>query len=385
MSALLLLSSITTTSLEGGPDIRRDKAVQGHRSRLQGRRGLELLQRWQRQPGPRLRSMSSRQAGLPPALDIPWAMNDEVAHFVRHYAGPGRQYFQKWLDRGWALIPRLRQGLEEEGAPLDLVYLAMIESGFRGQAKSRAGAQGLWQFIGATGRAFGLDRSAWVDDRGDPEEATRAAARYLLRLHDRFQDWHLAWAAYNAGPGRVARAMRETGETEFWKIAHAGALPRETREYVPRILAAATIATRPERYGFRVNRPKTPVVIRKVLVERPLAFGTIEKTCGIAAGQLIELNPNLYRKVTPPAHMVGEPHALSIPSSAAKDCAELLAKLPPEANHYVHNYTIKSGDTLGGIASRWNVKVSLLMQVNNLGPRSVLRIGRRLVIPTTTP
>ena len=385
MSALLLLSSLTATSLQRGPDLRRDKAVQGHRSSPRAYRGLELLQGWQRKPGPQLRSMSSRQAGLPPALDIPWAMNEEVAHFVRHYAGPGRQYFQKWLDRGWALIPRLRQGLEQEGAPLDLVYLAMIESGFRGQAKSRAGAQGLWQFIGATGRAFGLDRSAWVDDRGDPEEATRAAARYLLRLYDRFQDWHLAWAAYNAGPGRVYRAMRETGETEFWKIAQAGALPRETREYVPRILAAATIATQPERYGFRINRPKSPVVIRKVLVERPLTFETIENACGIKAGQLIELNPNLYRKVTPPAHMVGEPHPLSIPASAAEDCAELLVKLPPEANHYVHNYTIKSGDTLGGIASRWNVKISLLMQVNNLGPRSVLRIGRRLVIPTTTP
>ena len=330
-------------------------------------------------------ALSSRQTGLAPALDIPWAMNEEVAHFVRHYSGPGRQYFQKWLDRGGALIPRLRQGLEQEGAPLDLVYLAMIESGFRTQAKSRAGAQGLWQFIGATGRAFGLNRSAWVDDRGDPEEATRAAARYLLRLHDRFQDWHLAWAAYNAGPGRIARAMRETGETEFWKIAQTGALPRETREYVPRILAAATIATRPERYGFRVNRPKEPVTIRKVLVERPFSFETIEKTCQIETGQLIQLNPNLYRKVTPPAHMVGQPHSLAIPTSAATNCAELLSQLPPEANHYVHNYTIKSGDTLGGIANRWNVKIGLLMRVNNLSSRTVLRIGQRLVIPTTTP
>ena len=179
--------------------------------------------------------------------------------------------------------------------------------------------------------------------------------------------------------------MRETGETEFWKIAQTGALPRETREYVPRILAAATIATRPERYGFRVNRPKEPVTIRKVLVERPLSFETIEKTCQIETGQLIQLNPNLYRKVTPPAHMVGQPHSLAIPTSAATNCAELLSQLPPEANHYVHNYTIKSGDTLGGIANRWNVKIGLLMRVNNLSSRTVLRIGQRLVIPTTTP
>lgn len=385
MNLLFLLSTLTVTGHSQGIAAHDDRLQQGPRlvDRLQ--RGQRLMRRWHKRPGAVLKTLSSRQAGSPPALDIPWTMNDDVAHFVRHYTGPGRHYFQGWLDRSWAIIPKLRRGLERQGAPVDLVYLAMIESGFRNQARSSAGAQGIWQFIGATGRAFGLDRSAWVDDRGDPEQATDAAARYLLRLHDRFQDWYLAWAAYNAGPGRIARAMRQTGSRDFWLIAETDALPRETREYVPRILAAATIATQPERYGFRINRPKNTSPARRVMVSRPLSFDTIEKSCEVEAGSLVRLNPDLYRKVTPPGHIVGKPHELSVPETAAADCADRLAKLPPAANHYVHNYTIKSGDTLGGIASRWNVKISLLMQVNNLNGRSVLRIGRKLVIPTNTP
>ena len=324
-------------------------------------------------------ALSSHSTGAPPALDIPWTTNPKVQAYIRFFTGRGRRTFQRWLDRSAVFIPQLRPILEEVGAPRDLVYLAMIESGFRARARSRAGAQGVWQFIPATARSFGLKTGHFVDERADLGQATRAAARYLLALHDRFDDWYLAWAAYNAGPGRVRRAQTRTGERDFWLISSE--LPRETRNYVPKLLAAATLAQRPEHYGFRPPNPEEVIETKKLPIARPLALTKIAEVCGIDSAMLWQLNPTLKQGITPPEHLYGKAFELSLPKATPEDCGEKLAKLPVEENRFIQTYRIRRGDTLSGIARRWGAKVLEIARANNITTRSTLRLGQKLIIP----
>jgi membrane-bound lytic murein transglycosylase D len=183
--------------------------------------------------------------------DIPIEVNEQVVRCVRKLSSPGaRPYFARWLARSHRVLPRIRAVLREEGVPEDLVYLAMVESGFASNARSRAGAVGAWQLLPSTARRYGLRQDPRVDERRDPEKAARAAARFLGELHRQLGDWHLAFAAYNAGPARILKARR-LGYDTFWEMArHPGVLPRETRAYVPTVLAAAIIARHPESFGF---------------------------------------------------------------------------------------------------------------------------------------
>jgi membrane-bound lytic murein transglycosylase D len=325
--------------------------------------------------------LSSRQAGTPPPLDIPWTMNRSVARYMAFFTGPGRRTFQIWLDRSATMIPRIHPVLARAGAPRSLVYLAMIESGFRATARSHAGAQGVWQFIGPTGRAFGLRTGHFVDERADLDKATQAAARYLLRLHDRFGDWHLAFAAYNTGPGRVARALHRRAATSYWEIRDV--LPRETANYVPKMLAAATLASAPARYGFRPPSGEAPVAVRSLPVARPLELKKIAEVCGIDPVVLIDLNPTLKQKITPPEHLYGSPFGLRVPEATPEDCSKKLVALPVAENRFLHTYKVLRGDTLSGIAAKWGTSVSTLVRANNLGRRSTLRLGQRIFIPLT--
>ncbi len=324
-------------------------------------------------------ALSSHTSGTPPALDIPWTTNPKVQAYMRFFTGRGRRTFQKWLDRSAVFIPQLRPILEEVGAPRDLVYLAMIESGFRARARSSAGAQGVWQFIPATARSFGLKTGHFVDERADLGQATRAAARYLLALHDRFDDWYLAWAAYNAGPGRVRRAQTRTGERDFWLISSE--LPRETQNYVPKLLAAATLAQRPQHYGFRTPNPEEVIETKKLAIGRPLSLAKIAEVCGIDSAMLWQLNPTLKQGITPPEHLYGKAFELSLPKATPEDCGDKLAKLPVEENRFIQTYRIKRGDTLSGIARRWGAKVLEIARANNITTRSTLRLGQKLIIP----
>ena len=326
-----------------------------------------------------VQSLSKHANGTPPALDIPWTTNPEVQAYIRFFTGRGRRTFQRWLDRSALLIPQLRPILEEVGAPRDLVYLAMIESGFRARARSRAGAQGVWQFIPATARAFGLKTGHFVDERADLGQATRAAARYLLALHDRFDDWYLAWAAYNAGPGRVRRAQTRTGESDFWSISSE--LPRETRNYVPKLLAAATLAQRPEHYGFRTPSPEEVIETKLLPVSRPLSLEKIAEVCGLDGAMLWQLNPTLKQGITPPAHLYGKAFELRLPKVTPEDCGDKLAKVPVEETRFIQTYRVKRGDTLSGIARRWGAKILEIARANNITTRSTLKLGQKLIIP----
>lgn len=190
---------------------------------------------------------------VPAEFDIPVVVNPMVEKWMRYFLGRGRKWFQKYLDREHAYRPMMEAELRAAGMPLDLIYVSMIESGFSNTARSFASAVGLWQFMAPTARAYGLRVDYWSDERVDPEASTRAAIQYLSDLHDLQGDWYLAWASYNAGPGRVNGAIKRHGTRNFWVIAEQETLAEETRNYVPKVLAAAIIGKHPDRYGFDVQ------------------------------------------------------------------------------------------------------------------------------------
>lgn len=251
--------------------------------------------------------------------DIPIEINSQVVKAIRRFQSPDqRPTFVRWVSRSHRWAPRFRAILREQGVPGDLVYLAMVESGFSPHAQSPVGAVGPWQLLAATARQLGLRHDRWVDERRDPEKAARAAARFLRSLHARTGDWPLAWAAYNAGPTRVARAMRR-GLAGFWEMERRRALPGETRGYVPRILAAAIIARHPEAFGFAADElaPEAWVDYEWVLVARTTPLARLAAAAGVTPRLLRELNPELRRARTPP-----RPYLLKIPRASAARFAE---------------------------------------------------------------
>lgn len=254
--------------------------------------------------------------------DLPNLDHPRVDDFVEVFTGRKRAEFGTFLARMGQYQPMISAKLEERGMPQDLIYLAMIESGFDPKAYSHAHASGLWQFISGTGTRYGLDINRAVDERRDPEKATDAALDYLTDLHRRFGSWYLAAAAYNTGEGRVQRIMREeTGSREaqdeyaYYRIAHR--LPRETRDYVPLMVAAARIAKEPQKYGFENVRPLAPAEAATVEVAPATPLSAIARAAGTTAGELRELNPQLKLART----RNDEPSEIRIPAEAKESFA----------------------------------------------------------------
>jgi membrane-bound lytic murein transglycosylase D len=237
---------------------------------------------------------------------LPMEVNARVERWIGRFLGEERASFEQFLVREGLYGGMVRQKLRSRGMPEQLLYLAMIESGFSASATSPVAAAGLWQFLGATARHYGLSVDGWVDERRDPVRATDAALDYLEELHEEFGSWYLAAAAYNAGPHRVAAALRRLGsqdmtgedaETLYWRIIED--LPRETREYVPRILAAALLAEQAAHFGFDVE-PDLPYLFDQVLVPGGTPLTRVATALDVAPSLLRELNPHLIRGVTPP-------------------------------------------------------------------------------------
>ena len=233
--------------------------------------------------------------------DIPVELNDAVVAYIRFFQTDTREAFGRWLARSTRYLPMMRQVLEKRGLPLDLVYLSMIESGFSSYAYSFAKAAGLWQFMVGTSRRYGLHTDFWVDERRDPAKSTEAAARYLSDLRARYHgDWYLAWAGYNAGEGKVDRAIRNDKSKDFWMLMGKGrTLRAETKHYVPKLIAAALIAKHPERFGFHVNF-EPPAEVDEVQVPDATDLHVIAKAAGVTFEQVRDLNPELRRFCTPP-------------------------------------------------------------------------------------
>lgn len=337
--------------------------------------------------GVEARRLALRLSGQPPDhhlklallnFDIPLANHPLVDVYIDYFTGRGRFFFEKWLARAPRYIPLMQKILAAKGVPKDLVYLAMIESGFSAKAFSSAAASGYWQFIGSTGRVFGLTHDIWVDERRDFIRATEAAADYLSQLYKETGDWHLAWASYNAGEGRVRRALEKYGSTDFWSlIEHKNSLAKETMHYVPKIIAAAIVAKDAERYGFNNLHALQPFQYDEIVVKEATDLRFVANQTHVSLDTLRDLNPALLHDVTPP----GRKMTLRVPTGQGPAVAALLDGLPLQKRLTYEHHTVRRGDTLAGISRRYNANVEAIKEFNNLRDRRALRLGEELIVP----
>ncbi|MEN3026730.1 MAG: LysM peptidoglycan-binding domain-containing protein [Chlorobiota bacterium] len=334
-------------------------------------------------------------AGEPnvPKTTIPLPRNEYVERALGFLSKDrGRRFMQRWLERSGRYFPMMRRMVAEEGLPEEIIYLSMIESGLNPFAVSWAGAVGLWQFIYSTGRLYGLRVTPWVDERRDPEKATRAALRHLRDLYTEFGDWHLALAAYNCGAQAVRRALAQARRAlaeestaappqhlTFWDIREY--LPRETRNYVPLYIATTLIALNPRLYGFNPDElTYEPEYVYDVYeLSEPMNLQAVARCLDISVDSLRQLNPELLSHSTPPDVPA---YHLKIPLGRREAFQQCLSALSPAEKQPWIVHIVRRGETLAGIAARYGVPVSELQRLNRLGRR--LRAGMRLHIPVVT-
>jgi membrane-bound lytic murein transglycosylase D len=311
--------------------------------------------------------------------DLPLTLTDPVLSFLNFFQTErGRAIVENGLRRAGRYRDMIRRVLVEEGMPGDLIYLAQAESAFEPQALSRAGARGLWQFMSYRGKQYGLEHSWWLDERQDPEKATRAAAHHLRDLYDMFGDWYLVMAAYNSGPGTVQHAIERTGYADFWELYKANVLPQETRNYVPIILALTLISKDPARYGIEFT-PDEPLKVDRVQPGHPVDLRLVSETIDVDVDTLRLLNPELLRLVTPT-----DPHfVLYIPAGKAEEFEKDMTEIPPENWVSWRRHRVEEGETLSSIARRYRITVASLAQVNGLDPQARPEVSAKLIIPAT--
>lgn len=322
--------------------------------------------------------LEAKKKGELPKFDIPVVRNASVEMWLNYFQGRGRKWFNIWLERSGRYIPMMRQIIREHGLPEDLVYLAMIESGFSAQAYSRAAAVGHWQFMRATGRMYGLKVNFWLDERRDPEKATVAAARHLKDLYDRFKDWKLAAAAYNAGAGKVSRAIRRYSTEDFWEISKGRYLARETRNYVPKLIAAALIAKNPEAYGFSNVRYQAPLTFEEVIVAKPVDLKVLARKAGTKYEEIQRLNPELNFHVTPPYE---KNYRLRVPSNTSQAFVVAYSQLGPDDFFKYAQHRIQRGETISTIASRYGISQREIIRMNKIRNTRAIQIGQNLILP----
>src|SRR5688500_16130551 len=344
-------------------------------------------------------SASNELAGV--KWDLPVTRNDRVDTWINFLQNDNKEHTELWLERSGKYTPMIREQLRARGMPEDLIYLAFIESGYSTKARSHAAAVGLWQFIAETGKRYGLEVNSYVDERRDPVRSTSAALDYLQELYDRFGSWYLAAAAYNTGENRVDRILRERAggargdDGLFWKIAPY--LPRETRDYVPLMLAAGHIAKEPAKYGFANLEYHSPLDFETVWVPGSTDLSLVAKASGVETSTVVDLNPHLTRLRTPTsrAYAVRVPRGSTVAFEAQfpalyRESRLARAKEEPKAAAKVATATtarathrVRSGETLTHIARRYGITVNALRSANgNLSPRK-LRVGQTVRLPAS--
>jgi membrane-bound lytic murein transglycosylase D len=309
--------------------------------------------------------------------DLPLVLNDQVAMFINYFSSPrGRAT----LEHAWARSGRYRDMVarifKEEGVPQDLIYLAQAESGFQPLALSRAGARGMWQFMAGSGALYGLERSWWVDDRQDPEKATRAAARHLKDLYKQFGDWYLAMAAYNSGASTVQHAVERTGYADFWELYQRGVLPKETRNYVPIILAETIMAKNPEHYGLQRVAPDPAAPVDQVTIGYPVDLRLVAECVDTSVTYLQELNPSLLRMTTPK----DQSFTLNLPAGSREKYESAMTAIPPDMRTWWRYHHVEYGDTLASIARKYHTPSASIAEANSLTGDEV-KVGSKLIIP----
>lgn len=323
--------------------------------------------------------MTLEQAGIDASkYDFPIVLNDQVQYYLDLFQGKQRNYYTHWLARSTAYRPHIEAELKKAGLPKDLVFLAMIESGYNPSAYSPANACGLWQFIEGTGRTYGLKIDAWVDERRDPEKATQAAIAYLSKLHRQFDDWYLAVAAYNTGERRIDDITTSSGTKDFWEISASDSLYMETKRYVPKLIAAIIIGRDPKKYGFTDIDYQSPRQHEEISVPGNIALEAVADTANIPIKELRLLNNELRKNQTPPNGR----YTLKIPVGSKELIAANIDNLKPVTRTVYATHTVKKGDTLSSICKQYNVSKTNLLKANNLRT-ATLKNGQRLQIPTT--
>src|SRR5580692_551011 len=310
--------------------------------------------------------------------DLPLMMTDQVAGYISYFSNRGRGTFERAFARSGRYHDMMVSILKEEGVPQDLIYLAQAESGFHPLAVSRAGARGIWQFMGSRARGYGLQRSLWVDDRQDPEKSTRAAARHLRDLYAQFGDWYLAMAAYNSGPGTVQAAVRRTGYADFWELYRRNVLPKETRNYIPIILAVTIMTKNLSQYGFDDVSMDEPVAYDTVTVNYPVDLRLAAECVDATAVQLQELNPSLLRLTTPREGTF----VLHLPSGTKDQYLTAIAAVPPDMRLWWRYHKVQPGDTLASLSRSYRVPAKSIAAANHLDETDKdLEADAKLVIP----
>lgn len=310
--------------------------------------------------------------------DLPLMMTDQVAGYISYFSNRGRGTFERAFARSGRYHDMMVRILKQEGVPQDLIYLAQAESGFQPTAVSRAGARGIWQFMGSRARGYGLQRSMWVDDRQDPEKSTRAAARHLKDLYAQFGDWYLAMAAYNSGPGTVQAAVKRTGYADFWELYRRNVLPKETRNYVPIILAVTIVTKNLSHYGFDDVSMDEPAAFDSVTINYPVDLRLVADCVNSTPAELQQLNPSLLRLSTPKEGAFD----LHLPAGTKQQYQTAIATIPSSMRLWWRYPTVHSGDTLASLARSYRTTPKSIEEANHLDS-SELPTDAKLIIPIT--
>jgi membrane-bound lytic murein transglycosylase D len=313
--------------------------------------------------------------------DFPLVVNDYVAGFINYFTNSpaGHAHLVRSLERAGKYKDMILRILKEEGVPQDLIYLAVTESGFQPQAlNARSGAGGMWQFM-PTG-AYGLARNGWVDERFDPEKSSRAYAKYIKSLYNQFGDWYLAMAAYDWGPGYVQRSVMRTGYADYWELYRRNALPQETKNYVPGIIAAIIMAKNPKQYGLEGLVPDTPVASDTVTVNYPVDLRLVADVTEVSLPEIVTLNPSLLRMSTPQ----DTDFDLHLPAGTRDLYLKRIASIPEDKRTSWRFHVVKTGESLDSVANLFHSRSSELASANQLGADASIEPGDELVVPIAT-
>ena len=313
--------------------------------------------------------------------DFPLVVNDYVAGFIRYFSSSpaGHAHLLRSLERAGKYKDMISKVLRDEGVPQDLIYLAVAESGFQPQAlNARSGAGGMWQFM-PTG-AYGLARSGWVDERFDPEKSSRAYARYIKSLYNQFGDWYLAMAAYDWGPGYVQRSVMRTGYADYWELYRRNALPQETKNYVPGIIAAIIMAKNPKQYGLEGLVPEPAVISDTVSVNYAIDLRLVADVTNASLPEIVALNPSLLRMTTPRE----ADFDLHVPPGTRDVFLKRIKEIPPDKRTSWRFHVVRAGETLESVASSFHDRPSELASANDLAAGAVIEAGDELVVPAAS-
>jgi membrane-bound lytic murein transglycosylase D len=329
---------------------------------------------------PRLAAQAEKELMRVPH-DLPLTVNDSVLQYLSYFTTVrGRATVEHGLDRSGRYNDMIRRVLKAEGVPQDLMYLAQAESAFQPTAVSRAGARGLWQFMPFRGEEYDLDRTYYVDERSDPEKATRAAARHMRDLYDMFGDWYLVMAAYNSGPMNVVKAVERTGYADFWELQKLHALPKQTQNYVPIIIALALVAKDPSLYGVQVAAEK-PAPVDVIHPAHAIDLRLVADATGADLDDLRELNPEMLRSVTP-----NDPNfELNLPAGYAEKFVNVISQVPADKWTSWRLHTVEQGETMADIARHYHVTVAGIESANHLEAHAVVPAGFMLNVPAAPP